>query len=30
MDKEEDKIIEKLILEGGLEVAGIDSEDGSL
>ena len=30
MDKEEDKLIEKLILEGGLEVAGIDSEDGSL
>lgn len=31
MDKrEEEKLIEKLILEGGIEVAGIDSEDGSL
>ena len=26
----ENEMIEKLILEGGLEVAGIDSEDGSL
>jgi hypothetical protein len=30
MNNEENKIIEKLILEGGLEVAGVDSEDGSL
>lgn len=29
MDKE-NEMIEKLILEGGLEVAGVDSEDGSL
>jgi len=30
MTSDENEIIEKLILEGGLEVAGIDSEDGSL
>lgn len=30
MGEEENKMIEKLILEGGLEVAGVDSEDGSL
>ncbi len=30
MSSEENEIIEKLILEGALEVAGIDSEDGSL
>ena len=30
MSSEEDQMIEKLILEGALEVAGIDSEDGSL
>jgi hypothetical protein len=30
MSSEENEMIEKLILEGALEVAGIDSEDGSL
>ena len=30
MSSDENEIIEKLILEGALEVAGIDSEDGSL
>lgn len=30
MSSDENKMIEKLILEGGLEVAGVDSEDGSL
>ena len=30
MNSDENEMIEKLILEGGLEVAGIDSEDGSL
>ncbi len=30
MTSDENEMIEKLILEGGLEVAGIDSEDGSL
>jgi len=30
MTSDENEIIEKLILDGGLEVAGIDSEDGSL
>ncbi len=30
MSLEENEMIERLILEGGLEVAGIDSEDGSL
>lgn len=30
MQSDDDKMIEKLILEGALEVAGIDSEDGSL
>jgi hypothetical protein len=30
MSSEEDEIIENLILEGALEVVGIDSEDGSL
>ena len=30
MSSEENEMIEKLILEGGLEVAGIDSENGSL
>jgi hypothetical protein len=30
MSSQENEMIERLILEGGLEVAGIDSEDGSL
>ena len=30
MSSQEDEIIERLILDGALEVAGIDSEDGSL
>ena len=30
MTSSENEMIEKLILEGGLEVAGIDSENGSL
>ena len=30
MSLEEDEIIERLILDGALEVAGVDSEDGSL
>jgi hypothetical protein len=30
MTSDENEMIEKLILEGGLEVAGIDAEDGSL
>jgi hypothetical protein len=30
MTSDENEMIEKLILEGALEVAGIDSEDGSL
>jgi len=30
MSSDENEMIEKLILEGGLEVAGVDSEDGSL
>jgi hypothetical protein len=30
MTSDENEMIEKLILEGGIEVAGIDSEDGSL
>jgi hypothetical protein len=30
MSLDENEMIEKLILEGGLEVAGVDSEDGSL
>jgi len=30
MSSKENEMIEKLILEGGLEVSGIDSEDGSL
>jgi hypothetical protein len=30
MSSEEDEIIERLILDGALEVAGVDSEDGSL
>ena len=30
MSSDENEMIEKLILEGGLEVAGIDSENGSL
>jgi hypothetical protein len=30
MSDKEEELIDKLILEGGLEVAGIDSEDGSL
>jgi hypothetical protein len=30
MSSDENEMIEKLILEGALEVAGIDSEDGSL
>ena len=30
MASEENEIIEKLILDGGLEVVGVDSEDGSL
>jgi len=30
MSLDENEMIEKLILEGGLEVAGIDSENGSL
>jgi hypothetical protein len=29
MDLNENEMIEKLILEGALEIAGIDSEDGS-
>jgi len=30
MSSQEDEIIERLILDGALEVAGVDSEDGSL
>jgi hypothetical protein len=30
MDDKEEELIDKLILDGGLEIAGIDSEDGSL
>ena len=30
MSSDENEMIEKLILEGALEVAGVDSEDGSL
>jgi hypothetical protein len=30
MSLNENEMIEKLILDGGLEVAGVDSEDGSL
>ena len=30
MTSDENEMIEKLILEGALEVAGVDSEDGSL
>jgi hypothetical protein len=30
MDSDNDEMIEKLILEGALEVAGIDADDGSL
>ena len=30
MSSDENEMIERLILEGGLEVAGVDSEDGSL
>ena len=30
MSSDENEMIEKLILDGALEVAGVDSEDGSL
>jgi len=30
MTSDENEMIERLILDGGIEVAGIDSEDGSL
>jgi hypothetical protein len=30
MDKEENEMIEKLILDGGLEAVGVDSETGEL
>ena len=30
MSSEENEMIERLILDGGLEVAGVDSENGSL